>query len=39
MAELIDSPDFTVSDVPVLPLHRLLLKPWERKETGGDTRR
>jgi hypothetical protein len=33
-ADLVDDPDLTKTDIPVLPLHRLLLKPWERGVAG-----
>jgi hypothetical protein len=33
-AELVDDSDLTEMNIPVLPLHRLLLKPWERGAAG-----
>ena len=33
-ADLVDDSDLTETSIPVLPLHRLLLKPWERDAAG-----
>lgn len=35
-ANIIDELDVTNLDIPVLPLRRLLLKPWERRAAGND---
>ncbi len=35
VADLADGPDLAIKDIPVLPLNRLLLKPWEKDRSGS----